>query len=388
METDFSAKAPSLGYYFQIRYGLFLLLNNEGSDESKLFFECLDDIEISDLNQLNLYQTKFHINNSVNLTDRSTDLWKTIRVWSESIQKGKIKLKESSFTLITTAECTPTSILGKLRNKEIDSKNAIDQLDEICKETNNNTNLPCYESFTKLSPYQKKELIERIVIVDSTMNFNDLEESIKKLLRISVKQENMNSLFERLEGWWFGISIKQLNSDEIKIISFELLRNKIVDINSSLESDNLPIDFDTKINISDSEFIDFSKRTFVKELSGIGINKASLKNAISDFLRTFNQRSKWIRESLLDPEDEHKYEDRLYQEWETKFDLLEELDDGIDDEEILRIGRAFYRNLYTENLPPIYIRPKVTDPFLIRGSFQILAESEKVGFNPKFKKKS
>jgi len=97
MDTDFSAKAPSLGYYFQIRYGLHLLLNHEGSDESKLFFECLDDIEISELDQLNLYQTKFHIKNNVNLTDRSTDLWKTIRVWSESIKKGIVKLKESSF---------------------------------------------------------------------------------------------------------------------------------------------------------------------------------------------------------------------------------------------------------------------------------------------------
>jgi len=67
MDTDFSAKAPSLGYYFQIRYGLHLLLNHEGSDDSRLFFENLDDIEISELNQNDLYQTKFHIKNSVNL---------------------------------------------------------------------------------------------------------------------------------------------------------------------------------------------------------------------------------------------------------------------------------------------------------------------------------
>ena len=133
METDFSAKAPSLGYYFQIRYGLYLLLNHDGSDESKLFFECLDDIEISDLNQLDLYQTKFHIKNSVNLTDRSTDLWKTIRVWSEAIKKGRLKLKESSFTLITTVQCTTSSILGKLRTNTIDSKSAVDKLLEICK---------------------------------------------------------------------------------------------------------------------------------------------------------------------------------------------------------------------------------------------------------------
>lgn len=282
METDFSAKAPSLGYYFQIRYGLYLLLSNEGSDQSKLFFECLDDIEISDIDQINLYQTKFHINSSVNLTDRGTDLWKTIRVWAESIANGNIKLNEASFTLITTAQCSHSSILGKLRNNAIDSKGAVEQFNEICKETNNVVNVPCYQAFASLSPYQKKELIERIVVLDSTMNFYDLEDSIKKLLRLSVKQENMNSLFERLEGWWFGTSINQLVSNEIKIISFELLRNKIVDITSSLESDNLPIDFDTKIQISDTEFIDFRERSFVKELSSIGINKAALKNAISD----------------------------------------------------------------------------------------------------------
>jgi len=217
------------------------------------------------------------------------------------------------------------------------------------------------------------------------MNFDDLEDKIKKRLRFSVNPENMDSLFERLEGWWFGTSINQLNSDGINIIDLAALRNKIVDITCTLSSDNLPVDFNTKINISDTEFIDFSERTFVKELSEIGINKASLKNAISDYLRTFKQRSKWIRENLLDPNDEHKYEEKLYHEWETKFDFLEDLIDGKDDEEILNIGKSFYTKLYAENLPQIFIRPKVTDSFLVRGSYQILSEDQRIGFNPNFK---
>jgi len=385
METDFSAKGPSLGYYFQIRYGLHLLLNHDGSDESSLFFENLDDIEISEFNYNDFYQTKFHIKNSVNLTDRSTDLWKTIRVWAESVRNGKIKLSESNFTLITTAECAPESVFGRLREETIDAETAVNELLEICKETSNQTNLEGYRAFSRLSQYEQKELIERIVVLDSTMNFDELEDKIKKSLRFSVNRENMDSLFERLEGWWFGTSINQLNSDGINIIDLATLRNKIVDITSKLTSDNLPIDFDTKINISDTEFIDFSDRSFVKELAGIGINKASLKNAISDYLRTFRQRSKWIRENLLDPDDEHKYEEELYQEWETKFDFLEDLIDGKDDEEILKIGKSFYTKLYSENLPQIFIRPKVTDSFLVRGSYQILAEEEKIGFNPNFK---
>jgi hypothetical protein len=387
METDFSAKGPSLGYYFQIRYGLHLLLNHEGSDESRLFFENLDDIEITELNQNDLYQTKFHIKNSVNLTDRSADLWKTIRVWAESIKNGNITLSESKFTLITTAQCTSESVFGKLREGIIDSKKAVNELLEICKETNE-TNLKGYRAFSGLSDYEQKELIERIVILDSTLNFDTLEDQIKKRLRFNVDPINMTSLFERLEGWWFATSINQLNSDGIKIIDLAALRNKIVDITSTLTSDNLPIDFDTKINISETEFIDFTERGFVKELSGIGINKSSLKNAISDYLRTFKQRSKWIRENLLDPDDEHKYEEKLYQEWETKFDFLEDLIDGKNDDEILKIGKSFYTKLYSENLPQIFIRPKVTDSFLVRGSYQILSEDNKIGFNPNFKNRT
>lgn len=385
METDFSAKGPSLGYYFQIRYGLHLLLNQEGSDETRLFFENLDDIEISEINKNDLYQTKFHIKNSVNLTDRSTDLWKTIRVWAESIKNGHLKLSQSKFTLITTAKCTSHSVFGKLREENIVIEIAVQELLEICKETTNQSNLDGYKAFTNLSEYEQKELIERIVVLDSTLNFDDLEEKIKNRLRFNVVRENMESLFERLEGWWFGISINQLNSAGINIIDLGTLRNKIVDITSTLTADNLPIDFNAKIDISDTEFIDFGNRTFVKELSEIGINKSSLKNAISDYLRAYRQRSKWTRENLLDPNDEHKYEEKLYEEWETKFDFLEDLTDGKDDQEILKIGKSFYTKLYTENLPQIFIRPKVTDSFLVRGSYQILSEEKRIGFNPNFK---
>jgi hypothetical protein len=278
-------------------------------------------------------------------------------------------------------------VFGKLREGIIDSKKAVNELLEICKETNE-TNLKGYRAFSGLSDYEQKELIERIVILDSTLNFDALEDQIKKRLRFNVDPINMTSLFERLEGWWFATSINQLNSDGIKIIDLAALRNKIVDITSTLTSDNLPIDFDTKINISETEFIDFTERGFVKELSGIGINKSSLKNAISDYLRTFKQRSKWIRENLLDPDDEHKYEEKLYQEWETKFDFLEDLIDGKNDDEILKIGKSFYTKLYSENLPQIFIRPKVTDSFLVRGSYQILSEDNKIGFNPNFKNRT
>jgi len=81
IDTDFSAKEPSLGYLYQIKYALLILLTNSRElDNPKVRIENLDDVEIEDVNTMNLFQTKLHIKNKANLTDSSVDFWKTIRI--------------------------------------------------------------------------------------------------------------------------------------------------------------------------------------------------------------------------------------------------------------------------------------------------------------------
>lgn len=59
-QTDFSAKEPSLGYYYQIRYSLYLLLREKVKDNPSIRLEDLDDIVLNDIDGTNLYQTKLH----------------------------------------------------------------------------------------------------------------------------------------------------------------------------------------------------------------------------------------------------------------------------------------------------------------------------------------
>lgn len=66
-QTDFSAKEPSLGYYYQIRYSLYLLLREKVKDNPSIRLEDLDDIVLNDIDGTNLYQTKLHINSVANL---------------------------------------------------------------------------------------------------------------------------------------------------------------------------------------------------------------------------------------------------------------------------------------------------------------------------------
>ena len=43
---EFSAKEPSLGYFYQVKYGLLLLLKSDIENDTKILFESLDDIKL------------------------------------------------------------------------------------------------------------------------------------------------------------------------------------------------------------------------------------------------------------------------------------------------------------------------------------------------------
>ena len=58
---------------------------------------------------INLFQTKYHVKKDINLTDRSSDFWKTIRVWSEQIKNKQINITETIFSLMTTQNISDDS---------------------------------------------------------------------------------------------------------------------------------------------------------------------------------------------------------------------------------------------------------------------------------------
>ena len=128
MDSIFSANEPNLGYLYQVRYGL-LLIVSEQNEEAKLLIEKIDDISIETPVKLGVYQTKLHINSVANLTNASTDLWKTIRVWSEGIRNGQLNPDNCLFNLITTAAASEDTIPSKLKQGTKDTRN----VDEILK---------------------------------------------------------------------------------------------------------------------------------------------------------------------------------------------------------------------------------------------------------------
>ncbi len=389
--TDFSAKEPSLGYFYQIKYALLILLTHSRElDNPKIRIENLDDIEIEDVNTLHLLQTKLHIKNKANLTDASVDFWKTIRIWSEHINNNLIDLDTTIFNLITTEEIPTTSLLFKFKsNITLDSEvlDIIKSLDKISLESSNKTNGKAYLAYQSLSVENKKNLIKRIRILDNSIGIIEIDNKIKKELIYSTYPSSLDAFLEILDGWWFAKSIENLTS-QIDFISSSELQLKIANISESFQADNLPNHFPVQLEITDEDVESLKERTFLKQLELIKIqsNSKTLKRAISDFRRAFEQRSKWLRLHILNPDEEEQYDVKLYDYWKNIFDIMCDESEEKDIDELIELGKGFYIEQFAKSCPQIKIREKFNEDYLTRGSYHMLADSKKIGWHPNYEK--
>lgn len=390
IDTDFSAKEPSLGYFYQIKYALLLLLTNARDlDNPKVRIENLDDVEIEDINSVHLYQTKLHIKSKANLTDSSVDFWKTLRVWSENIINKLIDVENTVFSLITTENVPKTSLLYHFienNYSDEDLNEIIEKLDLITVNSSNATNTKAYEAFQKLSFEIKKKLVRNIRIVDNSISIDEIDSKIKKQLILSSYPDHLDAFLEILDGWWLKKSIENLTL-RIDFISADELQLKIANIRDSFNSDNLPNHFPEPLEITDEDVSLLKEKKFLKQLEIIKIttNSRAVKRAISDFRRAFEQRSKWLRLHLLNPEEEEEYDKKLQDYWRNIFEIMCDEAEDKEQEELIALGKTFYLEQFAKTCPQIKIRDKFNEDYLTRGSYQMLSDTKKVGWHPKFK---
>ncbi|MEH1796600.1 MULTISPECIES: ABC-three component system protein [unclassified Nostoc] len=384
MSTGFSAGSQALGYMFQARYALYLILTNK--EELELAVESLDDITFfeEENNPTELLQLKHHTTQA-SLTDSSTDLWKTLRVWSTQLQENKISLPDTLLTLVTTAEAPETSAAFLLRPiKARNAKLALQKLLEVANKSNNQALTKSFEAFKALDHTQKQLLIDSIQIIDGSPDIIDITPKIKEKL-VAVRREHRDGVYERLEGWWFAKVVKHLRDDSINFISGFEVRDKICEINDQFKPDALPIDF-FDLEIPEQPDISQDNRRFVAQLNEIAVHNKRIEKAILDYYKAFEQRSRWAREELLFGGEIEKYEKRLIDEWERYMLALQDEMSDCDDNELdyKKFGRKVFN--WMEQEADIRIRPQVTEPYVMRGSYHILADQKlpRIHWHPKF----
>lgn len=390
--TDkYSAREQGLGYIYQPRLALRRLL--ELPEDTAVFLEKDDDVDFVDKDGCKSLASLKHKAPGDRLTDLSTDFWKSVRIWLTRYKRDGRSASNLRFFLFTTGAVSDTSFLKEFLVVQIGTgdevKTLAEQAEEALSKTKSEFIGGIAKEFNELSPTEKQDFLNRILILDGSPRIEDIPEAIKNRHMRSIRREHRNAVFERLEGWWNDEVIKQLtgNRDE-GILGFEV-SDKLSALSEEYKLDNLPITFRATEPAGE---IDTEKdpRTFVVQLREIGVSSSRIRSAILDYYRAFEQRSEWARENLLALGEIEDYEARLVDEWSRYKDVVfEDLDEDCAEDVLQRAGKELYKwaDQQSGNIESLRIRARVTEPYVTRGSFHILADAApepRVYWHPRF----
>lgn len=378
--TKFSATASALGYLYQIRLALLFSLRRLAKDISfSLYFETLDDVVFEqDGTPFELLQLKHHCKQAANLTDGSSDLWKTLRVWMEGRAINAIPA-DSQLFLITTSAVGAGSAASMLLSDERNVAEAARRL--LCSATTSTsqTNAPAYALFRELNEEARIQLLESVTVLPQAPSIDDSCDELRQEVRLSVRRQHVDSFLSRLEGWWFNRALSQMMNSETPILSNEL-ESELDDLREQFKLDALPVHQDILDMEVDTDT--YENAVFVHQAKLTGVGNRRILAAIRDYFRAFEHRSRWMREDLLLVGELDRYERHLREEWELEFyRVADELGEDAADDAKRRAAKKIYA--WVEK-SCFLIRKQVTHPSMSRGSLHILADRLHVGWHPDF----
>lgn len=392
LTTDkYSAGEQGLGYIYQARLALLHLL--QFPEDTAVFLEKDDDLDFIDGDGGKSLASLKHKAVGDRLTDLSTDFWKSVNIWLARYKRDDRAASNMRFFLFTTGTVSAESFLTRfLPNQPFDSSNT-DTLtmlaDAVLGKSKSKLIMQIATEFNELNDPEKQDFLERILILDASPRIGDIPSAIKDKCMRSVRREHREFVFERLEGWWNDTVIKQLTGSRTEGVFGYEVSDKLCAFAEEYKADNLPITFRGKVPVDEID-TETDPRLFVAQLREIGISSNRIRSAILDYYRAFEQRSAWARENLLVSGEVEEYEDRLVDEWDRYKDVIFEklIDDSVEDA-LREAGATLYNwaEFETGKIESLRIRTRVTEPYVLRGSFHILADTSpepRLYWHPRF----
>lgn len=380
----FSASEPALGYFYQARLALLKLL--QLPEESAVLMEKDDDLEFIDDKGVKTLASLKHKATGDRLTDLSTDFWKSLRIWLARYNRDGRSECTLRFFMFTTSVVAKNSFLASfLPTEKSNPSEVLTFAEEALSTTESKVINLIKAEFDQLSEDEKKDFLSRVVIFDSSPRIEDTPDLIISQHMRTVQREFRRYVYEHLEGWWSDIVIQLLSGKRTSEVFGHEVSDKLSSISNEYKTDNLPINF--RGEKPDGEVDpENDPRLFVIQLRAIGIAPNRILNAIYDYYRAYKQRSSWARENVLLAGEVEEYENRLVDEWGRYRDVIfESLDAESAEHVLIEAGKELYK--WAEFNTDLRIRERVSEPYVVRGNFHILANERptpRVYWHPRF----
>nr|MDQ3331692.1 hypothetical protein [Planctomycetota bacterium] len=110
--------------------------------------------------------------------------------------------------------------------------------------------------------------------------------------------------------------------------------------------------------------------------------------AQEDYYKAAAQRSRWIKDNLVDLDELPGFEKRLKDGWEPLFEIMiEGLADGCGEAELAKCGVDLYNwsQATAPHLSGLWVRPQFQAGYMTKGSFHMLADDPpRLGWHPHY----
>jgi hypothetical protein len=385
----FAAGAQALGYMFQPRFALLKLL--QMPESTSILIEKDDDLDFLDKDGTKTLASLKHKAAGDRVNNLSIDFWKSVRIWLVRYNDAGRTQSNLQFFLFTTGTVVTDSFLKHFLadpQEDLSQEALADLTVEVLTKSKNKLMIDIANTLDGFKEAERRDFLSRITIVDDSPRIADVRSLIQDQHMRVVRRDCREALFERLEGWWNETIIRLLTGHRKESITGYEVSDKLNLLADEYKSDNLPITFRGKVPANKID-TDGDDRLFVVQLREIGVSSSRIRNAILDYYRAFEQRSAWAREDLLVPDELEGYEERLIDEWGRYRDVVyERLDRDAAEEALQQAGRDLYdwADMQTGNIAALRIRERVTEPYVVRGGFHILANSRppRIYWHPQF----
>ncbi|MCK9904632.1 hypothetical protein MXD63_31895 [Frankia sp. Cpl3] len=358
-----------------------LLRSGAGRPDAAITLELHDDVAWEqEGTPTQLLQVKHHQNTHRVLTDASTDMWRTLKVWMDTARPGDTDGPE--LVLVTTQVAGAGMAVAALRPDTRDDQAALRALEAVASTSTSAETKTAREQFLGLSASERNTFISRIRVLDGSVRIEEVPAAVRGCLQWALPIGHEDLFLALVWRWWDDQALAMLQG-RLRSLDVGAAQSAISDIRDQFHAERLP----TLVELADVDVdvVTAEHRThiFVQQMQWVCFPPVNLQKAIVDYYRAYTQAVRWVDEDLIGLAELAKFEAELKDEWEREFEwMVETLDGDADDTVKEKAGRTMLRQLLTQT--GIAIRARYSEPFFSRGQRHMLADSGRIGWHPDF----
>ena len=181
-----------------------------------------------------------------------------------------------------------------------------------------------------------------------------------------------DEFLDKLVGWWERRAVDLLLRRRSAVTREEVVE-EVVRLRDQYGERTLPApDPALAVELSQVLLQAYASAPFVEQLQLIAMRDERVQLAVRDYHRAYAQRSRWLEQGVLAPDELLEWEDRLYDEWEHAWQrMLDGLAETSDEPTQASAGKELYGEMEQSSLNPLR---DGRDRFLYVGTLNGIAE--------------